>query len=142
MLRKRLGMVTIGCKCHGGWHLPLGGQWLGIGWALEGGGWAVLQKKEEQRRKERRRGDARPGRAQALAQKPAAVLRMVPARAREPGIQAFSTQGPSFNRSFFGTWNRQVVCVLGYVARRGGGALGVKNGSKMILVKGDATVIS
>ena len=34
-LPKRLGAVTVGYKCHWGWHLPSGGQWLG---ALEGGG--------------------------------------------------------------------------------------------------------
>ena len=29
---KRLGVATVSYKCHGGWHLPSGRQWLGIGW--------------------------------------------------------------------------------------------------------------
>ena len=32
-LPKRLGAVTVGYCCHSAWHLPSGGQWLGIGWA-------------------------------------------------------------------------------------------------------------
>ena len=32
-LPKRLRAVTVGYKCHRGWHLTAGGQWLGIGWA-------------------------------------------------------------------------------------------------------------
>ena len=31
------GAVTVGYKCHWGWHWPLGKQWLGVGWASRGG---------------------------------------------------------------------------------------------------------
>ena len=37
-LPQRLGAVTVGYKCHLGWCLASGGQWLGIGWAPWGGG--------------------------------------------------------------------------------------------------------
>ena len=37
-LPKRLGAVTVGSQRHSSWRLPSGGQWLGIGCALEGGG--------------------------------------------------------------------------------------------------------
>ena len=33
-LPKRLGAVPVGYKCHCGWHLASGRQWLGMGWAL------------------------------------------------------------------------------------------------------------
>ena len=51
------------------------------------------EKKEGKRRKKERkerRGDARPSQAHVLAQNPAAVLGMVPARGREPGIAVIS----------------------------------------------------
>ena len=37
-LPKRLRAVTVGYKCHLGWHSASGGQWLGIGWAPWRGG--------------------------------------------------------------------------------------------------------
>ena len=41
-LPKRLGAVTVGHKCHGGWYLPSGRQRLGIGWAPWRGGYLPL----------------------------------------------------------------------------------------------------
>ena len=46
------------------------------------------KEKEEEKRRQKRRPGARPGRAQALAQNPAALLGMVPARAQ--GIAVIS----------------------------------------------------
>ena len=36
-LLNRLGAVAVVYKGHSSWHLPLGGQWRGIGWAPPGG---------------------------------------------------------------------------------------------------------
>ena len=33
-----MGAVAFGYKSHGAWHLPSGGQWLGIGWGPAKGG--------------------------------------------------------------------------------------------------------